>query len=66
MGSKAMDGRARVRVRVGKAFGPTLGHRRLAPPLGRCLGVPWWRGKGTPSPLYKEGSRRRGMHNTIP
>jgi hypothetical protein len=66
MGSKSLDGRARARVRVGKASGPTLGRRHLAPPLGRYLGVPWWRGKGTPSPLYKEGPRRRGMYNTIP
>jgi hypothetical protein len=34
--------------------------------LATALGVPWWRRKGTPSPLYEGGPMRRGMCNTIP
>jgi hypothetical protein len=37
--------------------------RRSAPPWSLPL-VSWWRGKGTPTLLYKGGPRRRCIHKT--
>jgi hypothetical protein len=63
MGPWALASWARFRVWVGGRLAtpwppPLLLLLPWPPPL-----VPWWRGKATPSPLYKGGLRRRSMHN---
>jgi hypothetical protein len=40
------------------------GHRRPSPPLWPLPLVHWWRGKGTPSPLYKGAPGGDAYNNT--
>jgi hypothetical protein len=62
--SKPWPRLARVRVSWGPALAPPLAAALLLP-LAAALGLPWWRGKVHPSPLYKGGSLEEKMHNTI-